>query len=185
MTESQSTPPDGPDLPGPGGPTMPAGPAWGRPDPRVEALVEFFATHLDAFTREALVGQAEAAGHPRAVIEAALARLPQRLDRPRVESLKETSRRIVWIAYGLGFLALAVGTASLRYISGLQAPIIGGQLVLVGVAVALSLATIRNRGSAPRGTGAAFASLLAIPLIVFLVFPGLCIFGVFTSHVGQ
>jgi hypothetical protein len=185
MTESMPTPPVGPDLPDPGGPTPPAGPAWGRPDPRVEWLVEYFATHLDAFTLEALAGKAEAGGHPPEVIEAALARLPERLDRPRVESLKRTSRRIVWVIYGLGFLALVAGTASQRYISGLQAPIIVGQLALIAIAAAISLAAIRNRSSAPRGTGAAFASLLAFPLIVFVVFPGLCIYGFVTSRVGQ
>jgi hypothetical protein len=82
----------------------------------------------------------------------------------------------VWIVFGLGYLAVLVPLllSPNLYAKNEVAAVLW--LVFVAIAVAISLATIGARHGAPRGTKTAFASLLAIPLVLFLVFPGSCIY---------
>jgi hypothetical protein len=162
MTEGQAglAPPDSP-----------------SPDDPADALVDYFAANLETwFTADVLIRRAEAAGHSREAIEAAMARAKARLDTTTLDGLKARARRILWIVFGLGLLAVAAPVALAGSgLYGMQVPVIIGQAALVLVALALSRFAVDVRTGGVSGTDVTLLSLLVIPIVIFLVFPGSCI----------
>jgi hypothetical protein len=159
--------------------SLPPGPGPDRP---FEELEDYFVAHLPRYTPEALARTASLAGHDDIVIEDAIGRATRRLaserDVAEVEGLKSVARQITPI----GFLFLAAPIALMTGNTyGLQAPVIVGQLVLTLLALALARWSVNRWRGVSTSRVTAIAGMLAVPIVIFLAFPGICIYYIYTS----
>ncbi|HEY6014022.1 MAG TPA: hypothetical protein VIU37_08440 [Candidatus Limnocylindrales bacterium] len=181
-------PSDSPTQPSPE-PT-PAPPPWELPtSPRTDLtnaeLVGYFETQLEWTTADNLAWVAGQSGYSREAVAAALDEAQRRRAavRDRMGGLKTQARGITILAYALGFLVIVAPLIGTNDSYGLVPMILMIWAALGATTLGLSLFAISRRRGAPAGTGIALASLLAIPAVLFVAFPGTCLWLFVTSQI--
>lgn len=154
------------------------------PNQAPDDLETYFVTNLPSFTAETLILSAEAAGHPRDAIDAALARANERLREPR--ELTARARLIAMGLFSIGFAVLAVQTlgvgGSYLFPQTLAFQFVIGQAVLVLIGLGISLWTISAVARRVGSRSGAIAWMLLVPVLVFVAFPGSCIFLIASAY---
>jgi hypothetical protein len=143
-------------------PPAPAPTEWRGPS-LLESYVE---ANRDRYTPEALEAAMVAAGHEPEAARSAI----RGVDARRAAApANARARRVVYVAYGLTYLALVIGLLSLDSPYGGSVIAAGILTVVLGIAFAISYFWLTRRG-APLGIGA----LLSVPLIMLVIVGGAC-----------
>ena len=143
------------------------------PSDRVRRLTEYFADNQASMTHEALGRQASAKGYSEAEIEVASAAAEVR--RAPDAAAKGRARRVILGLYLVTYLVLSAGMLMSNAFYGVAPIAMLILAVVLGLALAISLASIRRR-HLDVGHDGALAALVALPLVLLVAVAGLCVF---------
>lgn len=164
-------------------PPSPGGPAPEEPHPfyptrrdaRLHDLKGWFVRHRSAYTSNALEASAIAAGYTQEEFRAAVALAEsERESAEAVLPTRTVARRVILVAYGLVWALFAIPYLFWDTMYGFG-PLAQGILTIVlGLALAGSWVWTR-RTPDPANAQRAMAVLLSVPMVLLLVFGGLCL----------
>ena len=159
------------DLTGPDAPAPPADQAA-----RLQALAAYLRANREIYTSDALARAARDAGYTQSDIDSAIDMAGVGTASVAGPEQRARARTLVIAIYGITFLGYAAFVLSkpsaLQYGWGIIAAILG---VTLGVALLLSLRTIRRSSPRAATAGGAIAAMMVLPIVFLLVVTGLCV----------